>query len=223
MGKKFMAITVATVLKIGEWRNRGIHVEYAPKHVEWIKKQIEQHVSCDFNFICLTDVDLPYGVSLQYNLPGWWSKLELFRKDLELTDVFYLDLDTVIVDDISHIVSFETGEDFFMSLQNLTNPSRGIGSGLLRWKGDYSHLFEKFIADHERIQETYVTSNRWGDQGFIQDNLFDIQKFQDVFPNEIVSYKTNLKFRDPNEQNKIIVFHGEPKPWNVNKPWIPKL
>lgn len=219
MGEKTLVLKIATVLKVGEWRNRGLHVEYFDKHVEWVKKQIEKYVSCEHEFICLSDIDLPYTVPLAYNLPGWWSKMELFRDDLELDDVFYLDLDTVIIDDITHIVSCSAD---FMALRNLSSPTRGIGSGLMRWKGDYSHLFDKFIDDPFTIMDTYIVSEKWGDQGFIQDNQSPIEHFQDRFPEEIVSFKFDLKHGDPREKNKIVVFHGKPKPWEVDKEWIMK-
>lgn len=217
-------LTIACVLKLGEWNNAGKRCEYKADHVFWLKKQIEQNVTVPHKFVCLTDSpDLgDIAIPLKYNYEGWWSKIELFRPDLALHDVFYIDLDTVIVDEINHIVT-DIPSCGFRVLRNLSSKNKKtdkIGSGLMRWVGDYSYLFDGF---DKSLIKNYQTSHRWGDQGYIQDTVKKYEMFQDSFPDEIVSWKFDLHETDKKPENKIIVFHGLPKPYDVKKDWIPKI
>src|SRR5262245_48586528 len=57
---------------------------------------------------CLSDVNVSCKrIPLIHNWPKWWSKMELFRPDIP-GDIFYMDLDTVVVGDISHFVEKST-------------------------------------------------------------------------------------------------------------------
>lgn len=213
--------TIACVLKAGGFRNQHMQIEYRPEHVRWLRDQLPKHIRTDYRFICLSDVPVK-GVDvipLKDDLPGWWSKLELFR---EFEDAFYLDLDTVITGDITHMV---THDHRFTVLRNLSRqqPDR-IGSGVMAWNSDYSHLYKTFMTDPESYMAQCVTPERWGDQGFIQ----TVQQayggwtcFQDIWPGQIQSYKLDLRQGDPSKNCRIVCFHGEPKPFDVKKWWVP--
>ena len=215
--------TVACVLKAGKWRNRHIRVEYSPEQVRWLRDMVAAHLRTDHRFVCLTDTTI-VGVEtipLRDDLPGWWSKMELFR---ELEEAFYLDLDTVIVGDITRMVKHKHR---FTVLRNLSSRNTGrIGSGVMAWGGDHSHLYRAFMADPKRHMAECTTPDKWGDQGFIQ----HVQRehggwdhFQDLWPGRVVSYKFDLRRRRPMGDNRIVCFHGEPKPWEVRADWIPRM
>ena len=215
--------TIACVLKTGVWRNRHMRVEYGPDHVRWLRDQFPRYVGTAYRFVCLSDIPIA-GVDvipLRDDLPGWWAKLELFR---ELEDAFYVDLDTVIVGDITRMVKHPHN---FTVLRNLSSKQKGrIGSGVMAWRGDYSHLYRTFMADPQRHMAECVTPAKWGDQGFIQ----HVQRehggwdhFQDLWPGRIQSFKTDLRYGDPRKDSRIICFHGEPRPWAAGKSWVPEL
>lgn len=215
--------TIACVLKTGVWRNRHMRVEYGPDHVRWLRDQFPRYVGTAYRFVCLSDIPIA-GVDvipLRDDLPGWWSKLELFR---ELEDAFYVDLDTVIVGDITRMVKHKHK---FTVLRNLSSKQEGrIGSGVMAWRGDYSHLYRTFMADPQRHMAECVTPAKWGDQGFIQ----QVQRehggweyFQDLWPGRIQSFKTDLRYGDPGKDCRIVCFHGEPRPWASGKSWVPEL
>lgn len=214
--------TVACVLKSGGWRNRHMRVEYLPADVVWLRDMVKAHLEAPFRFVCLSDVEIP-GVEvipLENDLPGWWSKLELFRA---FTDepVFYLDLDTVIVGSITAMVDHP---HTFTVLRNLSasNPRTDrIGSGLMAWEGDYSHVYRAFMADPSRHMRECMTPKRWGDQGFIAAHVPDRHYWQDLLPGAVVSYKFDLRRGAPRTPNRIVCFHGEPRPWQVRAAWIP--
>ena len=157
--------TIACVLKTGVWRNRHMRVEYGPDHVRWLRDQFPRYVGTAYRFVCLSDIPIA-GVDvipLRDDLPGWWSKLELFR---ELEDAFYVDLDTVIVGDITRMVKHKHK---FTVLRNLSSKQDGrIGSGVSgvagRLLAPVPHIHGGPAAAYGRVRD----AGQVGRQGFIQ-------------------------------------------------------
>jgi len=209
---------VFCVLKTGEFKNGKKSVEYTPEQVQWLKRQCERHLP-GIDFVCLTDVKEIPGVRTEpliHDWPGWWSKIELFRFD----DVFYLDLDTVILNDIRYMLELNDG---FYALRNLSGHKlKGkvvMGSGIMSWSGSYRYVYDNFDVHRTRQYERH--QNRWGDQGYIYEQV-DYKPIQDAFPNKIHSYKFDSIDQD-DPPGDIVVFHGKPKPWDAKKSWIPLL
>lgn len=209
--------TVFCVLKTGGFKNGKKPVEYNAAQVQWLKRQCDEYLP-GIDFYCLTDLKSIEGVNtidLIHDWPGWWSKIELFRFD----DVFYIDLDTVILNDIRYMLDL-TG---FYALRNLSGHKRNgrvvMGSGVMSWSGSYHHVYDNFniviIKNYQRHQ------NRWGDQGYIHEQV-NYNALQDAFANKIHSYKFD-GIDQSNPPGDIVCFHGNPKPWDSGQPWVPKL
>lgn len=232
--------TVVCVLKSGTWkpwRDKDYSVTYTPRHVQWLRDQFASQVAEPHRFVCLTDIEVP-GVEtrpLRDGLPGWWSKLEIFR---EFRKALYVDLDTVILRDIGPYVFHGHKFTVCASLSRKT----GINSSVMSWDGDYGWLYEKFIDDRERVMREYTQRNLWGDQDFIRDSMdgrFPVTRFQDRTPGLVISYKHDImnrgkqalggRLRTPLRgtwwnKPRIICFHGKPKYWELEGlPWLPKL
>jgi hypothetical protein len=200
-------ITVASVFKPGN----GFHAGY----VRRLAEGVAQHCKAPHRFVCLTNETLPVEtISLIRGNRGWWNKLEIFRLP---GPVVYFDLDTMIVGDITDIIThphiFTTGENW-----GATSPAeRVMGSAFMAWDGatDLSHLDVAITKD---VDDKYSASKmRWGDQGYIQDHLgagFD--SIDDLFPRRFVSYKIHVRpqGRVP-EGASIVAFHGRPRPAQV--------
>jgi len=204
--------TIFCVLKSGSR-------EYNESHVRWLKRQCDIHAP-GVPFVCLTDLLEIDGVEthpLIHHWPGWWSKIELFRYE----DVFYLDLDTVILNDIRYML--DDLNDGFYALRNFGGHKlKGrvvMGSGVMSWSGSYRHVYDNF--DIRSIDQYSRRQNRWGDQGYIYDQV-SYRPIQDAFPNRIHSYKWgDIDKSDPDAD--LVVFHGDPRPWDSGQPWVPKL
>ncbi len=222
-----MDTTIACVLKTGDFYNRNKKINYDLKYPLWLKKQCEKFITIPFKFVCLTDLDHIEGVEtikLKHNFPGWWSKMELFRPGIFKTkNVFYFDLDTVLVGNIDHIVSYKHDFTVLRYISTNNKETDRIGSGIMAWSLDLSFLYNTFLEKAEQFMEEYTTYDKWGDQGFIYHHVKGMQKFQELFPEELVSWKFNLIKGNPKPPNKIIIFHGVPKPHEVSMPWIPPL
>jgi len=192
--------------------------DYDERHVRWLKRQCDEYAP-GVDFVCLTDLqDDIDGVEthpLIHHWPGWWSKIELFRYE----DVFYLDLDTVLLNDIRYMLNLEG----FYALRNFGGHKlRGrvvMGSGIMSWSGSYRHVYDNF--DIRNIDRYKHRQNRWGDQGYIHEQV-DYRPIQDAFPGKIHSYKFD-GIDQSNPPSDIVVFHGKPNPWESKQSWVPEL
>ena len=214
-------------------------MSYGPKHVLWLRDQFKAHVR-PHRFVCLSDVDIPgvETIPLRDSLPGWWSKIEIFR---EFDEAFYVDLDTVIVGDVGRYIDAE--HQFTASAGVYIRGPGQMNSSLMCWSGDYRWLYEQFIADKQRIMSEYVINSRWGDQGFIRDAMAakgkPIDTFQRMFPGSVISYVRDILKRqtirawqgeervvlhsDWRQTPRFVLFNGMRKPWTVQASWIPKF
>lgn len=188
---------IALVLKEGP--------EYGPEHVVALANTILAHN--DVPVICLTDSpDINHpgvkAVPLVHGWSGWWSKIELFRECNQPT--LYLDLDTVVVGKLPAI-----GQNFTM-LANVYRKG-DFGSGVMSWQQPPTGIYEKFKKYPQHYMRLYRTAERWGDQAFIRDSIFEKP---DVFGVEYRSYKVHCRRRVPRD-TKCVYFHGKPRPWQV--------
>lgn len=130
----------------------------------------------------------------------------------------------MIVGDITRMVKHKHK---FTVLRNLSSKQPGrIGSGVMAWGHDHSHLYREFMTDPERHMRECVVPAKWGDQGFIQHAQREHggwDHFQDLWPGRIASFKYHMKGGDPRNDCRIVCFHGEPKPWDAGKTWVPEL
>lgn len=71
---------IVTVLRSGG--------DYNHEHVQWLYKQLPD----DIEKICFTDLTIPgvQTIKLTENLPGWWSKIEIFDPGKVNEDIFIL-------------------------------------------------------------------------------------------------------------------------------------
>lgn len=186
---------------------------YNHKYVNNIVNGIKSNVTLPHRIVCLTDnasglsKDIDEIIPFENNWPKWWGKIELFRPDLFKDEqVFYFDLDTFIVNNIDGIIRYD-GE--FCALRDFYHLNT-MGSGLMSWRGDRVHsIYRTFKSNPNHYMKQFEVA---GDQAFI--NIFkpSISYFQDIFPNEILSYKVHCTNKKINKNAKIICFHGNPRP-----------
>lgn len=202
-------ITVACVLKSGG----DFNAEYVERLRDGAAKNLKGH-----RFLCLSDVDVPCErMPLRHDWPRWWSKMELFRPDLDGGDFLYFDLDTLIVGDLSEIArarDLTMLSDFF--------DSKRLASGVmyLPWF-DRADVWRKWIKDPERHMRDF---RGHGDGGFIGSVKGKAQRWQDDVPGQIVSYKAHVRApQHPIEKGngkipkgaRVVCFHGKPRPHEV--------
>ena len=192
------------------------------RDVEILKQMLRRNLRCTFNFVCLSDCDVPGvdTISLKKGWPGWWAKIEVFRQDFEGNPVIYLDLDTILVADFADMLDRISG---FTMLRDFKRPER-YASGVMAWRSKYTYLFEAFRNDPERYMEIYSDEPKLGDQAFIEDHLgIQPDVLQDLWPGAVESYKVHVRrrwLRRPGRNARIVCFHGDPGPKDVNHAWV---
>jgi hypothetical protein len=205
-------VAVLCVLKSGG--------DFTSEYVIRLKNMVERNTNIIHEFICLTDSSNIKGCNcakLIKGLPGWWSKIELFRSDItDAERIVYFDLDTIIVDNIDQL--FELDGDFYaLRPWNHKNQLRGqCGSGLMTWKnGPYEYLFDDF--DQEYMKQPF------GDQGYISQALDSKEtKFKPIQDSisGIYSYKRECRHGGFPHDARIICFHGRPRVHEAKDLWI---
>lgn len=132
-----------------------------------------------------------YHSQLQTDWTGWCAKIELFSPWFDCRPCLYVDLDTYILRDPSHLF-----KDFkkLMLIRDFYNPIRG-NSGVMYIPENVEGIFKKY-------------NGKEPDGNYL--NKFPHGYLQDEFPNEIVSYKVSSEEQKAN--STICCFHGKPKP-----------
>lgn len=206
---------------------------YSPEHVRWLHRQFPRHYSS----ACLTDVAVA-GVDcfeLEYGWPKWWSKLELFnpKGPLGRRRLFFIDLDSVIVGDIRDLLAvrpYTMLTDFYRETQNDPPAASAVMSIPVEVKAPIWH---QFMLDPERHMRECTAPHRHGDQGFIGTTGIGAQRWQEVMPGTVVSFKKDVAQkgrysravgtgRVP-ESARIVCFHGSPRPWESGESWVPPM
>jgi len=212
---------------VATWSGEG----FRAKQVQALARQVERFAPLD-DFVCLTRVNVP-GVEckpLVYAWPGWWVKYELFRPDIR-GSVLYLDLDTVITGSLSDVVAVDKLtllRDFYRDGKTLSGgltrhrtalPEGLQASLMLLTEDDRAEIWEDWIRHpHIHMQEL----GRKGDQPMLEKHFLKrAQRWQDIVPGQIVSWKVNCcggnEFQTPviPADARVIIFHGTPRPWDV--------
>tara|TARA_R110000796_G_scaffold118532_1_gene232273 strand:+ start:507 stop:1187 length:681 start_codon:yes stop_codon:yes gene_type:complete len=190
-----------------KWGNK-----FGPEYVNNLYSSIQRNTTTPFRFHCFTEdsTDLLPDVIIQelpeLGVDGWWNKIYLFNDKLPFeigAPIMFIDLDTLITGNIDHIINYN-----LKTMIGLENFYRGtFASGLLMWRhGAMSLAWDTFARDPQ-LQINQTTD---GDQEYTAKFLpTATEYFQDLFPNQIYSYKQSCSKGLPPEA-RIVCYHGTP-------------
>ncbi len=191
---------------------------FTDDYVTRLRDGVKKFCKAPHNFVCLTHQNLTgiECIPLTASRKGYWNKLEIFRKDLFDGPVVYLDLDTIIVEDITAMLTYP---HFFTAGYNFSKKhGRSMASWFMGFNGcvDRNYLFDGYEAGTpDKYSQDW---GRWGDQGYIQDNLqHPWTSIDELFPGCCASYKWEI--RRPGFVPLgvcFVAFHGKPRPHQVN-------
>lgn len=191
---------------------------FSPEYVTRLQAGIAKHCATPHDFVCLTTESIP-GVEcepLLRNNRGWWNKLELFRKGLFTGPTVYVDLDTIVVGDVTDIFTYPHKFTAGCNWKYFDMGERVMNSGFMAWNGrDLSHLDQDIDQrTHEEYSQDY---RKWGDQAFVQERLgFEFEDIGGLFPGRYVSYKLHVRRQGKVPKSaSIVAFHGRPRPHEV--------
>jgi len=199
---------------------------YGIEYVQRLYAMVERNLGVPHSFVCFTDqpercdgVDFYDASSTE--LTGWWLKMALFRRGWRVgRRVVYLDLDTVIINDLRPLV--EVDVDFAIS----KNFARMYGAK--SWPCNYGSCAmvfgENFGEDVwnkfcERRGELMLSCETTGDQMAIEKLSPHAPFLQDFLPKDFL---LNHRVVGPDRPKKasVIVFGGKVKPHNSPIGWI---
>jgi hypothetical protein len=182
-------VKIACVLKPGG--------DYDTDYIDHFLSGLQKH-SASYEFMLL-------GNS---GWPGWWSKMELFRPSVK-GDLLYFDLDTMIVGQLDELMTVNT----VTVLSDFNIPNR-MASGVM-----FIPEIEREPIWREWIKDPEGHIKRWhghGDGGFLSQFWGGVDRWQDKFPGQVVSYKNHcVPIRGVPDNARVVCFHGRPRPRDV--------
>jgi hypothetical protein len=178
--------------------------KYGPEYPELIRKMAKKTSGLPvFVLGDGEDADIP----LEYGWTGWFAKMELYRPDLPRPFI-YVDLDSLIVDDISHLLDLKgrhIAEEWHPRVD---------------WCGKFQSSCMVIEENPEDIWESW-NHNVAENLKVLRDQKFIEHFHWDILPKDTIgSYR--LHSRD-NPSHRIVTFHGNPKPFSVESGWVPEL
>ncbi len=181
--------------------------DYDAEYVERLRDGVQANLSA--SFVCVSNVPVPCErIKSEFNWPGWWSKMELFRPDIE-GDMLYFDLDTVIVGDLKKIASVNNLtmlSDFFV-------PDRVASGMMFIPEAERAPIWREWVKDPEGHIKKW---GGFGDQGFLGQFWGHAARWQDELPGKVLSYKAHILKGAPIDNASVVCFHGQPRPRAVN-------
>jgi len=143
--------------------------------------------------------------------PRWFSKMSLFSPDVR-GDILYFDLDTMIVGDISDLLS--VNKLTVLADFNLPKPKFMATGVMFIPECERAEIWNAWISDPELHMKKHGSN---GDGGFLsQFWKHKADRWQEVLPGQIVSYKVHWRKKENTSDARVLCFHGRPRPRELN-------
>ncbi|CAB4138114.1 hypothetical protein UFOVP328_307 [uncultured Caudovirales phage] len=219
---------------------------YGWQYVDKLYSMLTRHLSRPVNLHVYTEesrpVPAPYikhsliDWGIQGPKKSWWYKIQLFNKQFHSGPLLYFDLDTVIVNNIDWLPQlnlryFWTIRDF----KHLWRPThQGINSSVMFWDTEqFDWVWHGFMQNsiHQNMRR-YP-----GDQDYLSDTIFQprLRYFAESWVQswrwqcldggynfKQRAWKTPNSGTDIPDTTSVLVFHGHPKPHEIQDPTVVK-
>ena len=209
-------ITIACVYWKGYFR--APKYNYPGYSLEWIEKlrnMVARNITVPYEFVCLSNhrftMEGVRVIPLQHGLKGWWSKLELFRKDLPIKPgrVLYLDLDVIVLSDLMPFINYDSTMAILSSFvaideTELKGIVRGYNSSVMVY--DYPlrrKIWSKFVKSKKSWKRRYR-----GDQDFLMAILPSLSTFPKEWVMKLgscINDKGQIKLNEEHAKMKIML------------------
>ncbi|MCA1452838.1 hypothetical protein I6F35_06335 [Bradyrhizobium sp. BRP22] len=199
---------------------------YGMEYVTRLRNMVARHLPRPYTMVCLTDQpERCSGVAFVdiavLQLPGWWGKMALFEPAWrDRTKVIYLDLDTVIIGDLSPLTEvageFAICENFTRLITNPAYPCKYNSSVMVIGGGMGNFIWNGFDKRRDLLMMTHA---RHGDQACIEELYPSAPFLQRLLPPHFFCNYRNLTMHPP-KQAAVINFGGNNKPDNCPIPWV---
>jgi hypothetical protein len=215
--------------------------KYSSEYVNKLYNMVKRNSSVDFNFACITENSQGLNskikvipVPLHINLSGWWYKTWVFSNEIPISGtILFLDLDMVIISSIDDLWNYNKNHfciirDFNRSTVKNWNK---FNSSIFRLeKGSHSYVWENFLKEKDVVKkmhgdQDWIFSQIKRDFSFWPDQWIQSYKWEVRDRKDIVKIDNRRIFRSVenpkiNAGTKVLVFHGDPKPSDVQDPIV---
>lgn len=165
---------------------------------------------------------------------SWWYKMQLFNSAHHAGPLLYFDLDVVIVDNIDWI--WQQSLRYFWTVRDfkyLWRPTDYTMNSSIMWWNTVQYHYIWTCFRNQNLQE--IMSSYHGDQNYLSTSIDgSIRRYLDL--ERVQSYRwqcikggydfRNRMYRQPESaidvgsKTSVIIFHGKPKPDQVQEPMI---
>ena len=188
---------------------------YTTKYIEKLIAGFETNNTKNIPTYCISNEDYKdkRKIPMLYNWDGWWSKMEIFRPDIN-GNLLYLDLDSLVIKNIDSIIDTCMSTEKPILLRDFMKRKQ-LASGMMWLPEKYRKaVWDKWIVDPKKWMKKHKKA---GDQGFIREILKkDCLTWQDILEhNSVVSLKVHCRKNTPNNAS-IICYHGRPRPHEID-------
>ena len=209
--------------------------DYANKSLSMFKRNF----GGEFKSFCITDksneLNKEYtSIGKQNNFNGWWNKISIFDQNLPYENTLYIDLDLLIMNDITKVISF--------AMNNIHNYEIACFGDHIGWKGikfgsalmffnqaKMKWLYNNFIINIDNNMKT-----EGGDQVWIGKHLTNVLYLENHFSNLVKSLKFDLSQKsidgsklimpvDIEKDFMMLNCHGRPKPHQLEEMGWPPI
>ena len=216
------------------WIPPKYDISYVQKLYNGVKRNLTQH----FNFYCITNqrgmnvpgvipIEVPVDEELENSRNKWWYKAHLFNEHNWEGQVLYLDLDTVIVNNLDKFFNhrpteFNICQDFNrhgMPKYHVSNSSvmKFEANSYVRFYRDFvdnkTNIIRKFKGDQDWLTATLGENKSWWPKEWAMSYKWEVLNggLKRMGTQE---YNSNETIIDP--ETSILVFHGSPNPSEIN-------
>jgi len=189
------------------------------EYVHRLYSSCAKHISkkLKWKFFVITDspklfIDMPViPITMSSDLERWHVKFEIFRTELwrEYSSVICMDLDTIVVGDISNMITAKIEFGLLSDIYRVERPATGII--IFRPDPKYRYIYE-YIMEHKPDQRTWDVYP-----------LLECLEHLNVVPERlqkrfvIKSWKADLHGKSGTltpmpHDTQIVVWHGKPRP-----------
>lgn len=158
-------------------------------------------------------------IPLKFSYSSWFSKLELFRPDIE-EDIFYTDLDNIIRKPLYEFFDYhKNNKDMTFMIRDVDYKLNRLQSAVMYIpQSKKSIVWDHFISNSEAL---ITNAGVFGDAKIIREVpgwANSCLTYQDVFGmNSVVSYRLGFKGKDISKSS-IVAMHGRNE-----KPFEPRF
>ena len=199
---------------------------YRMEYVIRLRNMIARHMHRPYTLICFTDQpDRCEGVTFidasDVGLTGWWAKMLIFSTEWrERSKIIYIDLDTVIIGDVTPLADvpgeLAICESFTRLGGNTAYPCKYNSSVMVIGGGMAGYIWAAF---EKRRDELLMRHERYGDQACIEELCPDAPFLQQFLPKDFFLNYRHLTMIPP-KSAAMINFGGASKPANCSIPWV---